>query len=192
MSDGMGKGVAMKRDGLEQAKKAWRRAGAVALLATAAMTLSACGSGTKEMLGLTKKAPDEFAVVPRAPLSMPPNFNLRPPQPGEPRPQEEAPSVAARKELFGSQAGAGVASGSGALGEDEGETLLLARVGADKADPNIRRVIEEESSALAQRDDSFIDDLIFWHDKEPAGTVVDAREGGTPYSGSAGHRCAHQ
>lgn len=78
------------------------------------------------------------------------------------------------------------------MGEDEGETLLLARVGADKADPNIRRVIEEESSALAQRDDSFIDDLIFWHDKEPAGTVVDAREGGTPYSGSAGHRCAHQ
>lgn len=169
----MGKGLAMKRDGLGRTNKAWRRARAVALLATAAVALSACGGGgAREMLGLNKKAPDEFAVVPRAPLSMPPNFNLRPPRPGEPRPQEEAPKVTAQRAVFGSAA----ASDGGAGGRDRGETVLLARAGADKADPNIRRVIEEESSTLAQRDESFVDDLIFWQDKQTPGTVIDARK----------------
>ena len=53
-------------------------------LAAAALglTAAACG-GLKDDLGLAKKAPDEFAVVRNAPLSLPPNFNLRPPKPGE-------------------------------------------------------------------------------------------------------------
>ena len=32
--------------------------------------------------GLTKKSPDEFAVTTKAPLVIPPDFNLRPPMPG--------------------------------------------------------------------------------------------------------------
>ncbi|MEL0015072.1 MAG: DUF3035 domain-containing protein, partial [Rhodospirillales bacterium] len=46
-----------------------------------AMT-AGCGS-VKDELGLEKKAPDEFTVVRNAPLSLPPNYNLRPPKPGE-------------------------------------------------------------------------------------------------------------
>ena len=49
--------------------------------------LAGC-QNTKEMLGLTKRSPDEFQVVSRAPLSMPPDYSLRPPTPGAPRPQE--------------------------------------------------------------------------------------------------------
>ncbi len=46
----------------------------------ALLALSACGNGTvKETLGLSRKAPDEFKVVARPPLSVPPQFNLRPP-----------------------------------------------------------------------------------------------------------------
>ena len=33
--------------------------------------------------------PDEFAVESRAPLTVPPDFDLRPPEPGAPRPQEK-------------------------------------------------------------------------------------------------------
>jgi len=51
-------------------------------IAATASTLAACG-GLKEDLGLSKKAPDEFAVVRNAPLSLPPDYNLRPPKPGE-------------------------------------------------------------------------------------------------------------
>lgn len=40
--------------------------------------ISACSTGTKEKLGMTKKAPNEFMVMPRAPLSLPPEYDLRP------------------------------------------------------------------------------------------------------------------
>lgn len=43
----------------------------------AALALSACDS-TKESLGLSPKAPDEFMVVPRAPLSLPPEYDFNP------------------------------------------------------------------------------------------------------------------
>ncbi len=41
--------------------------------------VSLCGCGlTNQDLGLEKSAPDEMMVVPRAPLSLPPEYNLRP------------------------------------------------------------------------------------------------------------------
>ncbi|MBK5955442.1 hypothetical protein CCR92_15760, partial [Rhodospirillum rubrum] len=52
---------------------------AAALLAP--LALSGC-SNAKKSLGLDRQPPDEFKVVTRAPLAMPPDFNLRPPQPG--------------------------------------------------------------------------------------------------------------
>ncbi len=51
-------------------------------LATAGAMLAGCSGGVQESLGLKKKAPDEFAVVRNAPLSLPPNFSLLPPKPG--------------------------------------------------------------------------------------------------------------
>ena len=45
--------------------------------------LAACsGDELTRTFGLTRDAPDEFQVTTRAPLSMPPDFNLRPPRPG--------------------------------------------------------------------------------------------------------------
>jgi Protein of unknown function (DUF3035) len=50
--------------------------------------------------------PDEFAVESRAPLTIPPEFNLRPPEPGAPRPQEESTEKQAQQII--EQAGPGV------------------------------------------------------------------------------------
>ena len=55
--------------------------GAVELALT--LSLSACDSLRREA-GLTKQPPDEFAVVTKAPLIIPPDFNLHPPAPGAP------------------------------------------------------------------------------------------------------------
>lgn len=49
----------------------------ICVLAAAAV-LSACSNVTKEKLGLSKKAPDEFMVVPQAPLSLPPEYDYSP------------------------------------------------------------------------------------------------------------------
>lgn len=53
-----------------------------------ALSLGACSS-IKQSLGLERAGPDEFTVVERAPLTMPPNFDLVPPRPGTQRPQEK-------------------------------------------------------------------------------------------------------
>src|SRR3546814_10759236 len=58
------------------------------IVAGLALAVSACG-GFRENLGLTKQSPDEFRVVSRAPLTLPPDYNLRPPAPGAPRRSEE-------------------------------------------------------------------------------------------------------
>ena len=46
---------------------------------------------------MDRVGPDEFAVESRAPLTIPPEFDLRPPQPGAPRPQDVTAAERARK-----------------------------------------------------------------------------------------------
>ena len=50
-------------------------------LSLAATALSGCDN-LRQAAGLNKKSPDEFAVTTKAPLVIPPDFNLRPPMPG--------------------------------------------------------------------------------------------------------------
>src|SRR5579871_3802882 len=59
----------------------------ILLCGCALVALAAC-SDLRESLGLGRTAPDEYTVIDRPPLSMPPDFGLRPPQPGAARPQE--------------------------------------------------------------------------------------------------------
>lgn len=146
-------------------------------LAVAAM--SGCDSA-RETFGFTKQAPDEFEVVTRAPLVIPPDYGLRPPQPGAARPQEKEIRDQARETVTGRNTGApppqlastnpGPAAGPP---RTEGERALLTKAGALDADPSIRRTVDRESTLLAEADSDFIDRLIFWQDKPPPGTVVD-------------------
>ena len=162
----------------------------VALLLAAAAALSACASA-KRTFGLENKAPDEFAVVSRPPLSIPPDFNLRPPQPGAEPQQIAALRERARQAVFGLDAGsADGANGGGeislAAGPDAplaaphagvqtttvGEAALLRLAGAATAAPGIRLIVDRESAVLAKADVTFIDRLLNFD--EPKGTVVDA------------------
>ena len=59
------------------------------------MVLGAALAGSAILAGCSSNgsgggsnAPDEFRVVRKAPLTIPPDYNLRPPAPGEARPQE--------------------------------------------------------------------------------------------------------
>ena len=68
---------------------------AVACL-SASLLLSGCAD-MRRIVGMDRVGPDEFAVESRAPLTIPPEFELRPPQPGAPRPQEGTAADKARK-----------------------------------------------------------------------------------------------
>jgi hypothetical protein len=76
---------------------------AVACL-SASLLLGGC-SNFRRAVGIDQVGPDEFAVEARAPLTIPPEFDLRPPQPGAPRPQEASSAEKARKVI--DTAGAG-------------------------------------------------------------------------------------
>jgi hypothetical protein len=135
---------------------------AVALIG-AAVSLNACGHA-REALGMAKVTPDEFRVVSKAPLTLPPEYDLRPPAPGEPRPQELQPESAARLALLGEAANAET---------DEGEKLLVKKAGGEKADPLARYVVDDEFGAIAYKDKSFADRVMFWKPGAPAAQVAE-------------------
>ena len=142
--------------------------GALAL----AVTLSACEGGIGDALGLGKNAPDEFAVVRSAPLTLPPDFTLRPPRPGEARPTEGSVREQAKVALF-NEAGA-LAIDDSTAAATHGEAAFIERAGAADVDPNIRHIVDREFSGYASEDESFIDSLLFWQEEQLPGEVVDA------------------
>ncbi|HWF00352.1 MAG TPA: DUF3035 domain-containing protein [Caulobacteraceae bacterium] len=134
--------------------------------------LGGCQSAS-HALGLAKVTPDEFRVVSKAPLVLPPDYALRPPSPGEPRPQELEPQSAARAALLG-QRQSEVRS--------DGEKILVAKAGGDKADPLIRYVVDDQFGAVAHKDKSFADWVMFWkHGQAATPNVMEtAAETSTP------------
>ncbi|HEY5599008.1 MAG TPA: DUF3035 domain-containing protein [Kiloniellales bacterium] len=154
----------------------WAMVSRVSVVVALAVTLAAC-EGIKKQLGQTKQPPDEFRVVSRAPLTLPPDFTLRPPEPGATRPQEGTTAEQARQAIFRVEEPqvAPVPAAAVADGRSAGEQSLLRAAGAENADPNIRQLVERETLRLNDESEGFIDSLIFWRDKEVPGVVVDAQ-----------------
>jgi len=161
---------------------------AVGLL-TVLFVVAGCSDKSGNILGFEKSAPDEFAVVKRAPLTLPPNYGLRPPRPGTARPQAVSPRDEAKKSVIGAtktkpqrtrrnvraeqQRRIGTRSGS--------EVALLKLTGAINVDPDIRDIVNREAvGVVSDSNESFVDSLLFWREKGPKppdnfDTVVDAK-----------------
>jgi hypothetical protein len=136
----------------------------------AAALLAGC-TDTKRALGIEKAPPDEFAVVSRAPLELPPEFSLRPPQPGMPRPQDSAPQQQARQTIF--RAGEQAPIDPRTANRSVGEQALLRQAGAGETDSRIRQIVNAETTKQIEADRSFVDTLLFWKTPQAPGTVVD-------------------
>src|SRR5580698_11471869 len=74
-------------------------AGAVMIVGAAAM-LGGCDT-IREAAGQTKQSPDEFAVLTKAPLIIPPDYALRPPRPGAAPTNQIEPTDSAQQSLYG-------------------------------------------------------------------------------------------
>lgn len=121
------------------------------LLISFSLLLSACSDGVvQETLGLNREAPDEFTVVSRPPLTVPPDFSLRPPRPGA-APLGEDAQVKAKTLLTGKPDGnkdpaalesptveTAVTPVTRQDALSKGDEALLKRAGADKADATVR------------------------------------------------------
>ncbi len=130
----------------------------------AAGALAGCGQDTARTLGFTRDAPDEFSVVTRAPLSMPPSLSQLPvPRPGAPRPQDAGSSPIAALAPSAVFAEPSARSPS--------EQALLAQAGPS-APSDVRRRVDEEALRLEQPDRSLVDRLLF-RPTAPPGVAVD-------------------
>src|SRR5437762_1614075 len=98
------------------------------------VALTACSGNTvKTTLGLDRAAPDEFRVVSRPPLSVPPQFELKPPSATASAPNQLPADKQAQSVVLGS--GKPVAETKAGT---SAESAFLKRAGADTADPKVR------------------------------------------------------
>jgi Protein of unknown function (DUF3035) len=156
----------------------WSVGARFAVVALAVGLLAGCGSDTRKMLGLDKTSPDEFKIVSRAPLSLPPDYALRPPEPGAVRPQEQTIPQRALAAVTGNAVtpASAPADGSTAPAADKlsvGESALLTHAGAQQADSQIRETVDRETSSLMDANNTFLDHLMFWRSPEDTSPVVD-------------------
>ncbi len=135
-------------------------------------------SNAKKTLGMNRTAPDEFTVVSRAPLTLPPEYTLTPPISGSVNPMEGTSSEIARRGLFadtGDELPAELSPNSAEVIDDEAANTLLSQAGALQADSSIRQTIQKETSLLIESDKEFTDKLVFWRQAEdPTSIAVDA------------------
>lgn len=141
---------------------------ATAAATLALLALTGCSGDVERTLGLTRDAPDEFTVETRAPLSMPPDYTLTPPQPGAPRPQELTAQQAAEAALA-----PGAALGAPPAGPDTSgqQALVTAAGGAGPAD--VRQKLAAEQG-LDNHGGGFTASLMFWRSPPPPGAALDA------------------
>jgi hypothetical protein len=145
----------------------------VAAVTALGLALGGC-SYLREAAGMNKMAPDEFAVLTKAPLTIPPDFGLMPPKPGAAPTNQIDPGTNAQSSLFGADAATVAANIPGHA--SMGEKLLLANANAANADSAIRQQIAADEKDMLATDDKFTDELMFWQDKakEPTDVPVNA------------------
>jgi len=144
----------------------------LALLCGGAVALIGC-QDIREAAGVVKTPPDEFAVVTKAPLVIPPDYNLRPPKPGAPPTNQSSPTETAQAALNGDDPAAVAAALPTTY--SSGEKMLLANTGAATADHGVRSQIAADTKAMSTASDSFTDTLLFRSPPDPnAGHPVNA------------------
>ena len=128
-------------------------------LASAALIATGCTS-TSRALGLEKSAPNEFNILTKAPLIIPPEYNLRPPATGASTSENNYTQRAARDALLGEIDPAQPTAG---------ELAFMASAGVNRANPEIRLEIDGVNS-VERKTEGFTDRILFWQN----GSAFDA------------------
>lgn len=148
-------------------------------LGPVALSLAACSSGSiASALGMGKRAPDEFAVVRQQPLVIPPDFQLRPPGPGEATASASSSGDRVRANLTGQpvqpQAQQPSPSVAGGAATSAGTSALLARTGGSGLGTEVLPAAVQEAEAGAEVEESLFSRLLEAEPSEPQDATVDA------------------
>lgn len=104
------------------------------------LALVILASGCAHHGGRGGNGPDEFAVARQAPLVIPPDFSLAPPQAGAVRANDQSPSAQALDALFG-----------GAAPRSASERATLDAAGAASSQPGIRSEVGDPGTTVTDR-----------------------------------------
>lgn len=135
------------------------------LAALSGLVLGGCTQTTKA-LGITKNAPNEFNILTKAPLVVPPEYNLRPPQLGTSSAENNYTQKSAREALIGNVDDAE---------PTRGEIVLMSKAGVGNANQEIRLEIDG-SNSVERKSAAFSDRVLFWKDGRvinPDGSPLD-------------------
>lgn len=125
--------------------------GRLALAALLASALAGCG-----VFG-GKNPPDEFVVVSKQPLTVPPDFQLRPPRPGEPQPQQIQPADRVINALFPGQTKAPPRPSAG-------EQALLSNLPSTR--PDVRSQVGDDTQIVDKG--PFLPDILAMQERDLA------------------------
>lgn len=146
-----------------------RFAGCLLVGGTLVLLGGCSGDKLARTFGLTRDAPDEYTVTTRAPLSMPPDYNLRPPRPGAARPQEQSERQQAQEALV-PQTALDVPQNN----MSPGQSALVQEAGP-AAPSDIRRKVDQDAR-LANDNDSFVDKVLYWRKPDTQHVQIDAQK----------------
>jgi len=135
----------------------------IIIVSALGIAISGCSS-TSKVLGLTKQSPNEFNILTKAPLVVPPEYNLRPPAEGVSSVENNYTQDAARKALIGDVDDAE---------PTRGEIVLMTKAGVGRANQEIRLEVDGQNS-VERKTSSFSDRVLFWNNGsyKPRGNVA--------------------
>lgn len=126
----------------------------VFVILAATVALSGCES-FKDTFGFSKNPPDEFRVITKAPLVIPPEFSLRPPRQGESAQKIYSTQEMARAALIGTDSVLDIYQPS------DGERQFMKKADADTQDGTIRVIIDNENNQTEDAHPSLVEKLTF-------------------------------
>ena len=124
-------------------KTVYSKAKVLSVILVTSLGLGACGT-MQDLSGMNKRTPDEFRVLSKAPLVMPPDYNLRPPRAGEPAPQQLTPSAQAINALFPGRTTLPPAASAG-------ENALTNAIGSASISANIRSLVSGDDTIVVEK-----------------------------------------
>ena len=153
-----------------------RRFFSFAVLAGGLGLLAACDT-LRDEAGLTKQSPDEFAVTTKAPLIIPPDYNLHPPSPGAAPLNQTDPTSSAELAMFNNTDPA-TAAAQMQGNYTPGEKMLMANAGVQNSDPTIRAQLQSDEKNRQGADATFTDKLLGSPAKAPASAKGEREKSG--------------
>ncbi|PIR39048.1 MAG: hypothetical protein COV35_05055 [Alphaproteobacteria bacterium CG11_big_fil_rev_8_21_14_0_20_39_49] len=131
------------------------------ILITSLSFITSCSGSVRDTLGMRRAAPNEFRVVSNPPLSVPPEFSIRPPVPEDTYREVIKSKTEDARAVFFENASADLKTKSDK--QTAGEEAFGSLFNATGANPEIKSLLHKEFIEAAKKEEekSFLEQKIF-------------------------------